>query len=75
MYKTFIKNHVISTTIFLFILIYIIIIYTKPSFLFTNHGSIRHFGLGKRNSTIIPIWLITIILVIFIYMSVLCYIR
>lgn len=75
MYKTFIKNNVISTTIFLFIVIYICIIYIKPSFLFTNYGSIRHFGLGKRNSTIVPIWLMIIILVIFIYMSVLCYIR
>ncbi len=75
MYKTFIKNNIISTTIFLFIIIYICIIYIKPSFLFTNHGAIRHFGLGKRNSTIIPIWLMIIILVIFIYMSVLCYIR
>ena len=75
MYKTFIKNNIISTTIFLFLVIYISIINVKPSFLFTKQGCVRHFGLGKRNSTIIPIWLLIIILVIFIYMSVLCYIR
>ena len=75
MYKTFIKNNILSTTIFLFLVIYITIINIKPSFLFTKHGSIRHFGLGKRNSTIVPIWLLIIILVIFIYISVLCYIR
>lgn len=75
MYKTFIKNNILSTTIFLFLVIYIAIINIKPSFLFTKDGSIRHFGLGKRNSTIIPIWLLIIILVIFIYMGVLSYIR
>ena len=44
---------------------------------FTHDGDRETFnlGLGKRNSTIVPIWLMIIILVIFIYMSVLCYIR
>lgn len=74
MNKTFIKQNIINITIFIFLVIYISIITIKPNFLFTKHGSIRHFGLGKRNSTIIPIWLLTIILVIFIYIGVLFYI-
>lgn len=73
MYKSFIKKNLIGTSIFIFVLIYIILICIKPSFLFTKEGSIRHFGLGKRNSTIIPIWLITIIMVIFIYLTVFSY--
>jgi uncharacterized membrane protein YozB (DUF420 family) len=75
MYKPFIKKHVISITISIFLIIYIFFMTMKPAFLFTKEGSIRHFGLGKRNSTIIPIWLFVIILAIMIYMSVLCYLR
>lgn len=75
MNKNFIKKHIISTTIFIFLIIYFAIIYTKPDFIFTKQGSIRHFGLGKRNCTIVPIWLLIIVLVIFIYMTVLSYIR
>tara|TARA_Y100000591_G_C21664718_1_gene609686 strand:- start:601 stop:828 length:228 start_codon:yes stop_codon:yes gene_type:complete len=75
MYKTFIKNHTISTAIILFIIIYIFCIIGKPAFMFNKNGAIRHFGLGKRNSTIIPIWLLVIILAIMIYMGVLCYLR
>ena len=47
----------------------------SSSFLFTKDGQIRHFGLGKKDSSIIPIWLLVIIIVIFIYMSILCYLR
>jgi len=75
MYKPFIKKHVIGITISIFLIIYIFFMTMKPAFLFTKEGSIRHFGLGKRNSTIIPIWLFVIILAIMIYMSVLCYLR
>jgi hypothetical protein len=75
MYKPFIKKHVISITISIFLIIYIFFMTMKPAFLFTKEGSIRHFGLGKRNSTIIPIWFFVIILAIMIYMSVLCYLR
>jgi hypothetical protein len=75
MYKPFIKKHIIGTTIFIFLIIYIFFMTMKPAFLFTKEGSIRHFGLGKRNSTIIPIWLFVIILAIMIYMTILCYLR
>lgn len=75
MYKPFIKKHIIGTTISIFFIIYIFFIIIKPAFLFTKEGSIRHFGLGKRKSTIIPIWLFVIILAIMIYTTILCYLR
>ncbi len=75
MYKLFIKNHIIGTTISIFLIIYIVFMVMKPAFLFNKDGSIRHFGLGKRNSTIIPIWLFVIILAIMIYIMVLCILR
>ena len=57
MYKSFIRKNNISTAIILFLLLFIIFIYIKPNFLFNKKGALRNFGLGKTNSTILPIWL------------------
>lgn len=75
MYKEFIQNNIIGATILIFLVVYSIFVLLQPSFLFTKDGQIRQFGLGKKNSSIIPIWLLVIIIVIFIYISILCYLR
>ena len=61
MYKSFIKKNSISAAIVIFLAIFILFIYIKPNFLFNKRGVLRVFGLGKRNSTILPIWLLVII--------------
>ncbi len=71
----FIKNHSISSAIIIFIIIFVIFTLLKPSFLFTKNGTIRNFGLGKRNATILPIWLFVIIIAIFAYLFILYYQR
>jgi hypothetical protein len=73
MYKTFIKNNNLSVSIILFLLLFALFIYTKPSFLFNKNGLIRQFGLGKSNSTILPIWLLVIIISIVSYLAILYY--
>lgn len=75
MYKSLIKNNNITTAILIFLVIFTIFVYIKPNFLFTKHGSIRQFGLGKRNSTIIPVWLLVVIIAIVAYLLTLCYLR
>lgn len=62
------QNNKILFSIFIFIIFFIIIIYLKPNFLYTKKGTFRQFGLGKKNSTIIPIWLFILILAIFSYL-------
>ena len=42
--------------------------------LFDKDGSIRQFGLGFKNKTIIPLWLVSIILGILAYFLVLYFI-
>ena len=59
-----------STGVFaVFFLIQVI----KPAFLYNDDGSLKQFGLGVRQKTVIPIWLITLILAIFSYLFVLYY--
>jgi len=45
----------------------------KPAFLYKNDGSIREFGVGYKNKTIMPVWLFSIILGILSYLFVLYY--
>jgi len=75
MYKQFIKNNLILSAIIIFILIFSIFAFIKPNFLFTKDGAIRHFGLGKSRCTIVPLWLLVIILSIVIYMFLIILLR
>jgi hypothetical protein len=73
MYKSFIKKNSISAAIIIFLILFIIFIYMKPNFIFTKKGGIRHFGLGKTDCTVFPIWLLVIIISIISYVSVIYY--
>tara|TARA_A100001011_G_C14130913_1_gene765397 strand:+ start:14 stop:241 length:228 start_codon:yes stop_codon:yes gene_type:complete len=75
MYKQFIKNNLILSAITIFLLVFGVFAVIKPNFLFTKDGAIRHFGLGKSRCTIVPIWLLVIILSITIYMFLLILLR
>ena len=59
----------------LFVLLFILIILTKPSLVFDKNGKPREFGLGYRNKTVCPIWLLIIICGIFSYLAVLYYVN
>ena len=74
MYQSFIQKNNISSAIITFIIIFVVFITVKPHFLFNKKGDLRNFGLGKTNSTILPIWLLVIILAILSYLLILCYI-
>ena len=70
----YIKEHAILVSIIIFLLIFGSIQMIKPAFLYNKDGSIRAFGLGYRNKTILPIWLLSIVLGILSYLVVVFYI-
>ena len=72
--RSFINNHITTISIAIFIAAYGIIHSIKPSFLFNKDGSLREFGVGFRRKTIIPSWLMSIVLAIICYFSVLYYV-
>jgi len=43
----------------------------KPSIIFYDDGTLRDFGVGYKNKTIFPLWLISIFLGIWCYLLVL----
>lgn len=72
--RSFIYNNIITISITIFIICYFIILQIKPSFLFNKDGSIREFGIGFKNKTVIPIWMISIVLGILCYFIVMYYV-
>lgn len=75
MLKQFFNKNITLVSIIFFILMFILLIIVKPEIIFTKNGKPRDFGLGYKNKTILPIWLIVIILSIFSYLAVLFYIQ
>lgn len=67
----FIKNNITLVAISIFLVLFSIIAYYKPGFLFNKDGSIRKFGIGYKRKTVIPIWLLSIIFAILAYYLVL----
>lgn len=55
-------------SILLFLIFFFILNITKPSFLYNNDGSLRVFGIGQKRKTILPVWLLTIVLAILCYL-------
>tara|TARA_Y100000768_G_scaffold308344_1_gene242533 strand:- start:201 stop:380 length:180 start_codon:yes stop_codon:yes gene_type:complete len=45
----------------------------KPAFLYNHDGSLREFGIGYRKKTVVPVWLLSIILGIMSYYAMMYY--
>lgn len=73
MSRTFIKNNITLVAIIIFVIIFGLIQYMKPAFLYKSDGSVREFGIGYKNKTIMPIWLFSLLLGILSYLGVLYY--
>uniref|UniRef100_A0A6C0IMV8 Uncharacterized protein n=1 Tax=viral metagenome TaxID=1070528 RepID=A0A6C0IMV8_9ZZZZ len=72
--KGIIRRNVVTVAIFLYICLYLLIMYIKPSFLFNKNGSLREFGIGTRNKTIIPVWFLAIFIATLSYFSVIYFV-
>jgi hypothetical protein len=70
MVAIFIKKYQTLMSILLFLIVYYIIQYDKPLFIYNVDGTLRQFGIGYKKKTILPIWLLAILLAIISYMIV-----
>ena len=73
--RQFIQKNIPLISIIIFIIFYIFLIIFKPSLVFDKNGLPRDFGIGWKNKTICPIWLIILIMGIFSYLLVLYYVN
>ena len=69
----YVRTHRAFCAIIIFLICMSLILIVKPKLVYDNSGAFRHFGVGYRNKTIFPIWIVTIILAIMSYLFVLMY--
>jgi hypothetical protein len=74
MYRGYIRENVTLVSVVIFIIIFGTIQMMKPTCLYNRDGSIREFGIGYRNKTIFPIWLLSLSLGILCYLFVMYYV-
>ena len=57
------------TTYAMIALVVVVLIahYAKPACMYNHDGSFKVFGLGYRNKTVVPMWLVVIIAAILCY--------
>ena len=72
--KQLIRENLPLVSIIIFIILFATIQMYKPAFLYNTDGSLREFGVGYRNKTILPMWLLSIVLGILIYISLMYYV-
>lgn len=68
--KVLIQNKVNIAT-FLFLILFSTFHFIKPGFAYNENGGYRPFGLGFRNKTVIPVWVVAILLALSSYLFVL----
>jgi len=71
--KSFVRVNRASISVLLFLVIFTLIHKAKPSLLYTKEGGFRQFGVGYKQKTVVPIWLVAIFLAILCYLFVLSY--
>ena len=60
----------VGVAILIYTIVFMLIQYMNPSFIYNEDGSLREFGVGYSSKTIIPIWIVAIILGILSYLLV-----
>jgi len=71
MNKDYIRSHKSAVAIFIFLALFSLFHYMKPGFAYGNDGEFRQFGVGYRNKTVVPVWVVAIALAISSYLLVL----
>jgi len=71
--RRWVRENKIIVAIVIYVLLFTTVNVLKPAFMYNPDGSIKQFGVGYRKKTIIPIWLISVVIAIISYFSVMAY--
>ena len=61
----------VQSAILIFLALFTLFHYTKPGISYDLNGAFRPFGIGFKHKTVVPIWVVAIILAILSYTFVL----
>ena len=68
--KIFIQKYKTSFAILLFIILFSLFHIMKPGFAYGRDGEFREFGVGYKNKTVLPAWIVAIALAILSYLAI-----
>ena len=63
-----IRSNRLMYSVLLFLALFSIVHFLKPGLIYNENGGFRQFGLGYKQKTVIPIWIISIVLAIICYL-------
>ena len=71
MFNQYLSREALSViAVFIFLILFGIINAFRPSVIYNKDLSFRRFGIGYKNKTVIPIWMLSIVLAILVYVLV-----
>jgi hypothetical protein len=71
--QNFVRMNKANFAIVLFLILFTLFHFAKPSFAYGPEGEFRQFGVGYQNKTVLPVWTVAIALAILCYLAVLYY--
>jgi hypothetical protein len=69
--RKFMRLNKVNIAIVIFLILFTLIHLYRPILMYTKEGGFRQFGVGYKHKTVIPIWVVAIIVAIFSYLAVL----
>jgi uncharacterized membrane protein YidH (DUF202 family) len=71
MFNQYISREALSViAVFIFLILFGIINAFRPTVIYNKYLSLSRFGIGYKNKTVIPIWMLSIVLAILVYVLV-----
>ena len=74
MNRGFVRRNITLFALILYIILYGLLILSKPHLIYNKNGTLRNFGIGYSSRSVLPIWLLSIIIAIMSYFAVMYYV-
>ena len=68
--KGFVRYNKLNIAVMLFLILFAILHHLKPAAVYNSDGGFRPFGVGYKHKTVIPVWVVSIVLAILCYLAV-----
>lgn len=65
-----VRRHSVLCSVILFVILMVGVHAAQPAFVYRDDGSFRTFGIGFRQSTVVPMWAVSVVLAILSYVAV-----
>lgn len=69
MERGYVQSNIVRLSVCAFVVIYLFLISSRSSYLYDPDGALREFGIGRTGKTVVPAWLVAVLLAITIYFS------